>query len=76
MSSALAVARAVTVAIAVALALAAVAANASVNVVDGNTNGFDGAPCTAEAAAVTAPSKPKKNLRSRRRRSLSVRRAI
>ena len=29
--------------------LAAVAAaNDSVNVVDGNTNGFDGAPCTAE----------------------------
>ena len=31
-----------------ALALAAVAANDSVNVVDGNTNGFDGAPCAAE----------------------------
>ena len=31
-----------------ALALAVVAANDSVNVVDGNTNGFDGAPCTAE----------------------------
>ena len=31
-----------------ALALAAVAANDSVDVVDGNTNGFDGAPCTAE----------------------------
>ena len=31
-----------------ALALAAAAANDSVDVVDGNTNGFDGAPCTAE----------------------------
>ena len=31
-----------------ALALAAVAANDSVNIVDGNTNGFDGAPCTSE----------------------------
>lgn len=31
-----------------ALALAAASANDSVNVVDGNTNGFDGAPCTAE----------------------------
>ena len=31
-----------------ALALAAVAANDSVDVVDGNTNGFDGAPCTSE----------------------------
>ena len=31
-----------------ALVLAAAAANDSVDVVDGNTNGFDGAPCTAE----------------------------
>ena len=31
-----------------ALALALAAANDSVDVVDGNTNGFDGAPCTAE----------------------------
>ena len=31
-----------------ALALAAVAANDSVDVVDGNTNGFDGAPCSSE----------------------------
>ena len=31
-----------------ALALASAAANDSVNVVDGDTNGFDGAPCTSE----------------------------